>query len=1403
MNQEIMNLFSPQVPAQVFDQIRISIASPEKILSWSYGEIKKPETINYRTFKPERDGLFCARIFGPIKDYECLCGKYKRMKYKGIICEKCSVEVTLSRVRRERMGHIELAAPVAHIWFLKSLPSRIGLLLDMTLKDLERILYFEYYVVLEPGLTPLKDRQLLSEDEYLKAQEEFGADSFTALIGAEAIREMLKALDLDKMQAELRAEIASSDSDIKKKKIAKRLKLIEAFIASGNKPEWMILTQVPVIPPDLRPLVPLDGGRFATSDLNDLYRRVINRNNRLKRLIELRAPDIIIRNEKRMLQEAVDALFDNGRRGRVITGANKRPLKSLADMLKGKQGRFRQNLLGKRVDYSGRSVIVVGPELKLHQCGLPKKMALELFKPFIYSRLDAKGLSTTVKQAKKLVEKEKPEVWDILDEVIREHPVLLNRAPTLHRLGIQAFEPVLIEGKAIQLHPLVCAAFNADFDGDQMAVHVPLSLEAQLEARVLMMSTNNILHPANGSPIIVPSQDIVLGLYYLSLIREGEPGEGKLFGEMSEIDHALHEKAISLHTKIKYRWHGVDENGNAYTKWYDTTPGRVVLGSVLPRNSKVTFDAVNRLMTKREISSMIDMVYRHCGQKETVIFCDRIMALGFYHAFKAGISFGKDDMVVPASKWKTVEQTRELAKEFEQQYNDGLITQGEKYNKVVDAWSKCTEAIAEAMMKEISSIKKDAKGHEEQVNSIYMMAHSGARGSPAQMRQLAGMRGLMAKPSGEIIESPIISNFKEGLSVLEYFNSTHGARKGLADTALKTANSGYLTRRLVDVAQDCIITTEDCGTKNGIKVRAIIDAGTVVASLASRILGRTTAEDVKDPSSNRVIVKRGALLGEAEVDAITTAGVQELKIRSVLTCEAQNGVCGACYGRDLARGTPVNMGEAVGVIAAQSIGEPGTQLTMRTFHIGGAAQISEQSFIESNFEGKIKFKGKNVARNSDNDVVAMVRNMVVAVVDPDGTERAHHRIPYGARLRVEDGEQIKRGQRIAEWDPYTRPILTEVEGTIAFEDLIDGLSMSEALDESTGIAKRVVIDWRTGSSRNQQDLRPSIVIKAGKDGKILKLSRGGDARYQLAVDAIISVDPGAKVKAGDVIARIPTESAKTRDITGGLPRVAELFEARRPKEAAIIAEIGGTVRFGKDYKNKRRITIEPADKGEEPKEYLIPKGKHIHLQDGDVIEKGDYIVEGNPAPHDILAIRGVEELAAYLVNEIQEVYRLQGVSINDKHIEVIVRQMLQKVEIDDSGETELLQGEQLDKVELDEINARAVAAGKKPASGHPVLLGITKASLQTRSFISAASFQETTRVLTEAAVNGKVDTLDGLKENVIVGRLIPAGTGAMMNELREVATKRDALILEEREKDAAKAAAAAKQEEAPALPAAE
>ena len=1388
MNQEVMNILNPATAPQAFDQIRIGIASPEKILSWSYGEIKKPETINYRTFKPERDGLFCARIFGPIKDYECLCGKYKRMKYKGIICEKCGVEVTLSKVRRERMGHIELAAPVAHIWFLKSLPSRIALLLDMTLKDVERVLYFENYIVLEPGLTPLSPYQLLTEDEYLKAQESYGEDSFTAGIGAEAVREILIGINLDKTRDELRKEIAESTSELKPKKLAKRLKIVESFIESGNRPEWMILTVVPVIPPELRPLVPLDGGRFATSDLNDLYRRVINRNNRLKRLIELRAPDIIIRNEKRMLQEAVDALFDNGRRGRVITGANKRPLKSLADMLKGKQGRFRQNLLGKRVDYSGRSVIVVGPELKLHQCGLPKKMALELFKPFIYSRLDAKGLSATVKQAKKLVEKEKPEVWDILDEVIREHPVLLNRAPTLHRLGIQAFEPTLIEGKAIQLHPLVCAAFNADFDGDQMAVHVPLSLEAQLEARVLMMSTNNILHPANGQPIIVPSQDIVLGLYYLTTMRANEPGEGKVFGSVAEIEHALAAGVVSLHAKIKARYKQLDADGKEVTKVFDTTPGRMKIGELLPKSKNISLDLCNKLLTKREISRMIDAVYRHCGQKESVIFCDKIMALGFHHAFKAGISFGKDDMVIPETKEKLVQETRELAKEYEQQYIDGLITQGEKYNKVIDAWAKCTDRVADEMMARISSVQVDEQTkREKHLNSIYMMSHSGARGSPAQMKQLAGMRGLMAKPSGEIIETPIISNFKEGLSVLEYFNSTHGARKGLADTALKTANSGYLTRRLVDVAQDSIVTEEDCGTDTAITARPIIEAGEIIASLGQRVLGRTASVDVKDPNTGNVIVAGGEEIMEEHVEKLETSGVTEVRIRSALTCTTKFGVCAKCYGRDLARGTPVNLGEAVGVIAAQSIGEPGTQLTMRTFHIGGTAQVLDQSFIESNVDGVVKVRNKNIVRDSSGKFIVMGRNVTMVIEDGKGNERAVHKVTYGARLFVEEGDKVKRGTKLAEWDPYTRPIMTEVEGTVEYEDVVEGVSVVEAADEATGITNRVIIDWR-GNTRGQ-NLKPALVIKdAG--GKILKLPRGGEARYLLSVDAVLSVDPSAKVKAGDVLARIPLESAKTRDITGGLPRVAELFEARRPKDHAIIAEISGRVEFGRDYKNKRRIRIVPDDESIEPIEYLIPKGKHLPVQEGDHIEKGEYILDGNPAPHDILAIKGVEELAFYLVNEIQEVYRLQGVNINDKHIEVIVRQMLQKVEITDSGDSTLLPGEQVDAIELDFVNSKLVAEGRKPASGTPVLLGITKASLQTRSFISAASFQETTRVLTEAAVIGKIDTLEGLKENVIVGRLIPAGTGGMLARYKQVAEKRDNLIIEEQAKDAKKLPAA-------------
>jgi DNA-directed RNA polymerase subunit beta' len=1380
-HSHVMDPFNPAVPVQTFDQMKISIASPEKILSWSYGEIKKPETINYRTFKPERDGLFCARIFGPVKDYECLCGKYKRMKFKGVICEKCGVEVTLSRVRRERMGHIELAAPVAHIWFLKSLPSRIALLLDMTLKDIERILYFENYVVLDPGLTPFTQNELLTEENYLDAQDEYGADSFTAKIGAEAIRDILLNLDLEKIAADLRVEIAESTTELKPKKLAKRLKIVEQFIVSGNKPEWMIMTIIPVIPPELRPLVPLDGGRFATSDLNDLYRRVINRNNRLKRLIELRAPDIIIRNEKRMLQEAVDALFDNGRRGRTITGANKRPLKSLSDMLKGKQGRFRQNLLGKRVDYSGRSVITVGPYLKLHQCGLPKKMALELFKPFIYSRLEAKGLSSTVKQAKKLVEKEKPEVWDILDEVIREHPVLLNRAPTLHRLGIQAFEPILIEGKAIRLHPLVCSAFNADFDGDQMAVHVPLSLEAQLEARVLMMSTNNILHPANGQPIIVPSQDIVLGLYYLSIIADGEPGEGMAFGSYAELEHALDNKVVTLHTKIKARVPGWDENGKQITEIVETTPGRMLIGQILPLSPAVPFATANQLMTKKMISKMIDTVYRGCGQKETVIFCDRVMQLGFKNACDAGISFGKDDMVIPASKYTIVEDTRKLVEEFEQQYNDGLITQGEKYNKVVDAWAKCGDKIAEEMMKGIAAVQIDKEtGRQKPINSVYMMSHSGARGSPAQMKQLAGMRGLMAKPDGSIIETPITANFKEGLNVLEYFNSTHGARKGLADTALKTANSGYLTRRLVDVAQDAIIITEDCGTDRGLTMEPIVDAGQIVASIGQRVLGRTTADDVFHPLTGDLIAPKGTLLEEKHVDVIEEARIQSIRIRSPLTCDMRQGCCAACYGRDLARGTPVNIGEAVGVIAAQSIGEPGTQLTMRTFHIGGTAQVVDSSFLESGAEGKITIRNPNLATIEGGKQVVMARNVALVILDDEGKERATHKVTYGSKLLVKEGDSVRRGQRLAEWDPYTRPILAEVEGEVLFEDLLDGASVAENTDEATGFTKRVVIDWR-GNQRGE-GLKPALAIARG--GSVAKVDRGGEARYLLSVDAVIAVEPGEKVAPGDVLARIPLESAKTKDITGGLPRVAELFEARRPKDHAIIAEIDGTIRFGRDYKNKRRVIIEPNEDGADPVEYLIPKGKPFHLQEGDAIEKGEYILDGNPAPHDILAIKGVEELARYLVNEIQEVYRLQGVLINDKHIEVIVRQMLQKVEIVDPGESGLLKDEQLDKLDFDELNDVLVAEGKKPATANPVLLGITKASLQTRSFISAASFQETTRVLTEAAVSGKADLLEGLKENVIVGRLIPAGTGAGQTKAKLIAAKRDDLILEERRRQA-------------------
>ena len=1390
MNQEVMNIFNPSVEGPAFDRIRISLASPEKILSWSFGEVKKPETINYRTFKPERDGLFCARIFGPIKDYECLCGKYKRIKYKGIICEKCGVEVTLARVRRERMGHIELAAPVAHIWFLKSLPSRISMMMDMALKDVERVLYFEAYIVMEPGLTPLQKHQLLTEEEYYEAVDEYGEDAFTAGIGAEAIREIMIGMDLAKEVERMREDMLETGSELKLKKLSKRIKLLESFMMSKNKPEWMIMTVIPVIPPELRPLVPLDGGRFATSDLNDLYRRVINRNNRLKRLIELRAPDIIIRNEKRMLQEAVDALFDNGRRGRVITGANKRPLKSLADMLKGKQGRFRQNLLGKRVDYSGRSVIVVGPELKLHECGLPKKMALELFKPFIYARLDAKGLSGTVKQSKKLVEKERPEVWDVLDEVIREHPVMLNRAPTLHRLGIQAFEPKLIEGKAIQLHPLVCAAFNADFDGDQMAVHVPLSLEAQLEARVLMMSTNNILSPANGKPIIVPSQDIVLGLYYLSIVKDGEPGEGMAFATMGEIEAALDTGAVTLHSKIKARYAYIDSEGHEVTKVIETSPGRMKILEHMPRHQLLGPRLLDELLTKKAIGTMIDEVYRHTGQKATVIFCDRIMQLGFREAARAGISFGKDDMLIPAAKAVLVGETRQLVGEYEQQYVDGLITKGEKYNKVVDAWAKCTDKVADAMMEEISDPLKGVRG---EVNSVYMMAHSGARGSKNQMKQLAGMRGLMARPDGSIIETPIISNFKEGLTVLEYFNSTHGARKGLADTALKTANSGYLTRRLVDVAQDCIITEADCGTSQGIKLTAVIEGGEVVVSLGARLLGRTTAEDIKNPSTGEVIAPADTYLDEDLCAAIEAAGVTAVKARSPLTCETRVGVCAACYGRDLARGTKVNMGEAIGVIAAQSIGEPGTQLTMRTFHIGGTAQVSEQSFIEASHDGKMTFTERSTVKTAEGDFIVMTRNMQIAVTGPDGQEMESYKLPYGARLRVDAGKGVKRGDRLAEWDPYTMPIVTEVAGKVKFIDTIEGLSVKDDTDEATGIASKVVIDWR-GTGAKSKDLQPAIVITDDK-GDPVKLPNGQMASYMLSVGAILSILDGDAVRPGDVLARIPTEGAKTRDITGGLPRVAELFEARRPKDHAIIAEMTGRVEFGRDYKNKRRISITPEGEGAEPVEYLVPKGKHLSVQEGDIIQRGEYLIDGNPAPHDILRIMGVEALASYLVNEIQEVYRLQGVPINDKHIEVIVRQMLQKVEILEAGDSGYLAGEHIDKIEFIETNERLHKEKKKLATGESVLLGITKASLQTRSFISAASFQETTRVLTEAAIQGKVDMLEGLKENVIVGRLIPAGTGGTMRQYQVHADKRDRARIAEQE------AAAEAEAEAEALPA--
>ncbi len=1374
-----VNFYGQLSSTQQFDQIKINIASPEQIRSWSFGEVTKPETINYRTFKPEKEGLFCARIFGPVKDYECLCGKYKRMKYKGITCEKCGVEVTTSRVRRERMGHIELAAPVAHIWFLKSLPSRISTLLDIAMKDLEKILYFENYVVIEPGMSPLQKGDLLSDEAYIKAQDEYGEDSFVALIGAEVVQRLLSELNLEELSKQLQVELHETNSETKKKKLIKRLKLVEDFLGSGNKPEWMIVNVLPVIPPEIRPLVMLDGGRFATSDLNELYRRVINRNNRLRRLLELKAPDIIIRNEKRMLQEAVDALFDNGRRGKVIKNPNKRPLKSLSDMLKGKQGRFRQNLLGKRVDYSGRSVIVVGPELKLHQCGLPKKMALELFKPFIYSKLELYGIATTIKAAKKIVEAERVEVWDILEEVIREHPVLLNRAPTLHRLGIQAFEPLLIEGKAIQLHPLVCAAFNADFDGDQMAVHIPLSIEAQLEARVLMMSTNNILSPANGKPIISADKDVVLGLYYLTLELADERGEGMVFADMAEVEFALHEKVVTLHSKIKFRMKIVNSDGESVDSVVDTTPGRLILGELMPKdNLNIDFKLVNKQMTKKTISNAIDSVYRYCGQKATVIFSDHLMQLGFRYACQSGISFGMDDMVVPASKGKHIKDTSALVKEFEQQYSEGLITFGEKFNKVVDAWSACTDKVAGDMMEDIakpSNITGVHKSNTQRLNSIHMMAISGARGSAAQIKQLAGMRGLMTKPSGEIIETPIISNFREGLTVREYFNSTHGARKGLADTALKTANSGYLTRRLVDVAQNCIITVHDCGTTDGIEIKTIIDGGEIVMSLADQILGRSVTVDTYHPVTNELMISAGQLIDEEKLESIEASGLDFLKVRSVLTCKTRSGICATCYGRDLSSGSIVSIGEAIGVIAAQSIGEPGTQLTMRTFHIGGAAtKGAEVSSVEASYDAKVKIVGRNLVVNSEGRQIVMSRACEVLLVDDKGNERSRNKIPYGARLMVDDGYVVKKGQKVAEWDPYTIPIITEKSGKVVFTDMMEGLSIRDVMDDTTGISSKVVIESKQYSKG--ADLRPRIQL-LDSNGKKVELSNGLEAKYYLPVNAVLSITDGSEVAAGDILARIPRESTKTRDITGGLPRVAELVEARRPKDHAVIADVEGRVEFGKDYKSKRRVVLHPSD-GSEPIEYMLPKGKHVVVNEGDFVKRGDMLIDGNPVLQDILKVMGVEALARYMVEQIQAVYRLQGVKIDDKHIEVVIRQMLQKVEVTHPGDTTFTVGELVDAIELEDINEKLLKDGKETVRAEPVLQGITKASLQTNSFISAASFMETTKVLTEAAVAGKLDKLVGLKENVIVGRLIPAGTGFYMNMAKKEAQSRDRKIIE-------------------------
>jgi len=1379
MDKNITKLFNNDVLQEKFNKIKITLASPEKIKSWSFGEIKKPETINYRTFKPEKDGLFCARIFGPTKDYECLCGKYKRMKFRGIICEKCGVEVTKSNVRRDRMGHIDLATPVAHIWFLKSLPSRISAAIDMKLKDVEKVLYFESFLVIEPGLTKLVKNQLLSEEEYMKAQEQYGEDSFEAGIGAEAIREILIKLDLKAERDKLRALLKEVKSKVAEEKAIKRLKLMESFIDSGNKPEWMILTSIPVIPPELRPLVPLDGGRFATSDLNDLYRRVINRNNRLKRLIDLKAPDIIVRNEKRMLQESVDALFDNGRRGRVITGTGKRPLKSLAEMLKGKQGRFRQNLLGKRVDYSGRSVIVAGPELKLHQCGLPKKMAVELFKPFLYARLDKLGLATTIKQAKKMVEKEKPEVWDALEHIVREHPVILNRAPTLHRLGVQAFEAKLIEGSAIELHPLVCAAFNADFDGDQMAVHIPLSMEAQIEARVLMMSTNNILSPSNGKPIIVPSQDMVLGLYYLSQGLEKNVKDTKprgYFSNITEIEQALETKSINLHSDVICRYETVDVKGNKIYERYRSTAGRFILSNVLPKNHKIKFSLVDKVLTKKQVSELIDIVYRYCGQKETVLLCDKLKSLGFLHAFKAAISFGKDDLIIPKTKQKLVNDAKKKIESYESQYSEGLITRGEKYNKVIDVWSKCTDLVANEMMKEISSATKTMSNDRIEINSVYMMANSGARGSAAQMKQLAGMRGLIAKPSGEIIETPITANFKEGLTALEYFNSTHGARKGLADTALKTANSGYLTRRLCDVAQDISITKHDCGckSKDSLLLSEIIEGGNIIVSLSDRVLGRSAAEDIKHPITGETILNKKKLIDEEICEKIDTAGVKSIRVHSVITCISKNGVCALCYGRDLSRGKLVSQGEAIGMIAAQSIGEPGTQLTMRTFHVGGTAQIKEESQVVAHASGKIKIANRNIIEDSKKNKIIMGRNTQVSIEDDNERQLAIYKVPYGAKLFFDTGDSILKGKKICEWDPYTLPVIAEKTGLVSYMDLVDGVSIAETVDDATGIASKSVLDWRSQSKNTE--LKPRITLRDEK-GNVVKKADGNEARYYLVPDSILSVADAQKVTAGDVLARLPKETSKTKDITGGLPRVAELFEARRPKDSAIIAENNGSIEFGKELRGKQKVSIVKVDGTSSS--YLIPKGKHINFNPGEKIKKGEYLLDGSPAPHDILRILGIEHLTEYYTNEVQEVYRLQGVVINDKHIETILRQMLKKVEIKLPGDSKYLLGEIIERTAYDEVNESLKKDGKKPAFGERVLLGITKASLQTGSFISAASFQETTRVLTDAAIKGKVDTLQGLKENVIVGRLIPAGTGATKNRWQKIAKERDASLAEQ------------------------